>query len=124
MAASICVFTASRLKLAPLCIGRNSMAVIMSRVYVRGPQSSTYIDVPYADIRYPPVSLFEIKAARAVLRAQGRHRIAQHQIFQAIEAQTSPPAEAPMATTGNFTIFHPKICPEWVLAACAHPWAG
>jgi len=59
----------------------------MSRIYVRGSQSSTYIDVPYADIRYPPVSLFEIKAARAALRAQGRQRIAQHQIFQAIEAQ-------------------------------------
>ena len=59
----------------------------MSRIYVRGSQSPTYIDVPYADIRYPPVSLFEIKAARAVLRAQGRQRIAQHQIFQAIEAQ-------------------------------------
>jgi putative transposase len=59
----------------------------MSRIYVRGSQSSKYIDVPYADIRYPPVSLFEIKAARAALRAQGRQRIAQHQIFQAIEAQ-------------------------------------
>jgi putative transposase len=40
-----------------------------------------------SDIRFPPVSLFEIKAARAELRAQGRQRIAQHQIFQAIEAQ-------------------------------------
>jgi putative transposase len=59
----------------------------MSRIYVRGSQSPTYIDVPYADIRYPPVSLFEIRAARALLRAQGRQRIAQYQIFQAIEAQ-------------------------------------
>ncbi len=59
----------------------------MSRIYVRGSQSSTYIDVPYADIRYPPVSLFEIKAARALLRTQGRQRIAQYQIFQAIESQ-------------------------------------
>ncbi len=59
----------------------------MSRIYVRGSLNSMYIDVPYADIRYPPVSLFEIKAARAWLRAQGRLRIAQDQIFQAIEAQ-------------------------------------
>jgi putative transposase len=59
----------------------------MSRIYVRGSLNSTYIDVPYADIRYPPVSLFEIKAARAWLRAQGRQRIAQYQVFQAIEAQ-------------------------------------
>ncbi len=66
----------------------------MSRIYVRGSQGSTYIDVPYADIRYPPVSLFEIKAARAVLRTQGRHRIAQHQIFQAIEAQRKVVNEA------------------------------
>ena len=59
----------------------------MSRIYIRGSQSPTYIDVPYADIRYPPVSLFEIRAARALLRAQGQQRIAQYQIFQAIEAQ-------------------------------------
>jgi putative transposase len=59
----------------------------MSRIYVRGPRSTDYIDVPYADIRYPPVSLYEIKAARDVLRAQGKKRIQQHEIFQAIEAQ-------------------------------------
>jgi putative transposase len=59
----------------------------MSRIYIRGSQSPTYIDVPYADIRYPPVSLFEIRAARALLRTQGQQRIAQYQIFQAIEAQ-------------------------------------
>ena len=33
------------------------------------------------------MSLFEIRAARALLRAQGQQRIAQHQIFQSIEAQ-------------------------------------
>ena len=59
----------------------------MSRIYVRGPRSTDYIDVSYADIRYPPVSLYEIKAARDVLRAQGKKRIQQHEIFQAIEAQ-------------------------------------
>jgi putative transposase len=66
----------------------------MSRIYVRGSQSPAYIDVPYADIRNPPVSLFEIKAARALLRAQGQQRIAQHQIFQAIEAQRKVVDEA------------------------------
>ena len=66
----------------------------MSRIYVRGSQSPAYIDVPYADIRTPPVSLFEIKAARALLRAQGQQRIAQHQIFQAIEAQRKVVDEA------------------------------
>ena len=66
----------------------------MSRIYVRGPHSPTYIDVPYADLRCPPVSLFEIKAARALLRAQGRQRIAQYQIFQAIEAQRKVVDEA------------------------------
>jgi putative transposase len=43
--------------------------------------------VPYADIRYLPVSLYKIKAARDVLRTQGKKRIQQHEIFQAIEAQ-------------------------------------
>jgi hypothetical protein len=43
-----------------------------------GPRRTDYIDVPYADIRYPPVSLYEIKAARALLRAQGKKRIQQH----------------------------------------------
>jgi hypothetical protein len=33
------------------------------------------------------VSLFEIKAARALLRTQGRQRIAQYEVFQAIETQ-------------------------------------
>jgi putative transposase len=59
----------------------------MSRIYIRGSRSDDYVDVPYADIRCPPVSLYEIKFARDVLRTKGLKRVAQHQIFQAIEAQ-------------------------------------
>jgi putative transposase len=70
----------------------------MSRIYVRGSRCTDYIDVPYADIRYPPVSLFEIKAARTVLRTRGKQRIQQHQIFQAIDAQRKIVDEARSTT--------------------------
>ena len=66
----------------------------MSRIFVRGPGSTDYIDVPYADIRYPAVSLYEIRAAREHLRAQGRKRMSDHHIFQAIDIQRAHVDEA------------------------------
>ena len=66
----------------------------MSRIFVRGPGSTDYLDVPYADIRYPAVSLHEVLDARARLRAQGRKRISDHHIFQAIDIQRAHVDEA------------------------------
>jgi putative transposase len=66
----------------------------MSRIFVRGPGSTDYLDVSYADIRYPAVSLYEILDARARLRAQGRKRISDHHIFQAIDIQRAHVDEA------------------------------
>jgi len=59
----------------------------MSRIYVRGPNAQGYLDVPYADVRLPAVSLAEIKLARARLRGLGEGRIPQHRMFKAIDEQ-------------------------------------
>jgi putative transposase len=59
----------------------------MSRIYVRGPRARGYLDVPYADIRFPAVSLAEILVARAELRRLGESRVTQYQIFKAIDTQ-------------------------------------
>jgi putative transposase len=66
----------------------------MSRIFVRGPGSTDYLDVPYADIRYPAVSLYEIRAARVALRAQGLTRFSDHHIFWAIDLQRAHVDEA------------------------------
>ncbi len=59
----------------------------ISKVYVRGPRSDAYIDVNYADLRWPAVSLFELNAARAELRRRGTQRIKHDQLFATIKAE-------------------------------------
>jgi putative transposase len=45
----------------------------LSRIYVKAPDHS-YVEVPCADIRRPPISLWELRAARRFLAQQGETR--------------------------------------------------
>ncbi len=58
----------------------------LSRVYVRG-RDGRYLDVPYADLRHPPITLWEQRAAVAALRDAGAQRIREAEMFRKVLAQ-------------------------------------
>jgi putative transposase len=65
----------------------------LSRIYVKAPDHS-YVDVPYADIRLPPISLWELRAARRFLAQRGQSPRNQQRLFWAHEELTRIAAEA------------------------------
>jgi putative transposase len=58
----------------------------LSRIFVATP-GGHYIEVRYADLRRPSISMWEQRAACRILRAQGRRDISEMLIFKAIEQQ-------------------------------------
>jgi putative transposase len=54
----------------------------LSKLYVKAPDHS-YLEVPYADIRLPPLSLWELRAARRFLAQRGDPRRNQERLFWA-----------------------------------------
>ena len=58
----------------------------LSAVFVEMPDGS-HIRVPYADLRKPPVTLWEHRAAAAALRERGRGTVDEDAIFRAIEGK-------------------------------------
>jgi putative transposase len=54
----------------------------LSKVYVKAPDHS-YLDVPYADIRLPPISVWELRAARRFLAQRGDPKRNQERLFWA-----------------------------------------
>ncbi|MEI6719174.1 MAG: Mu transposase C-terminal domain-containing protein [Betaproteobacteria bacterium] len=58
----------------------------LARIYVRG-RDGKYIDVPYADLRHPPITLWEQKAAVAAMRDAGAQRIREAEMFRKVLAQ-------------------------------------
>ena len=54
----------------------------LSKLYVRAPDHS-YLDVPYADIRLPPISVWELRAARRFLAQRGDPVRNQERLFWA-----------------------------------------
>jgi putative transposase len=65
----------------------------LSRIYVKAPDHS-YVDVPYADIRLPPISLWELRAARRFLAQRGESHHNQARLFWAHDELTRIAAEA------------------------------
>ena len=65
----------------------------LSRIYVKAPDHS-YVDVPYADIRLPPISLSELRAARRFLAQRGESHHNQARLFWAHDELTRIAAEA------------------------------
>jgi putative transposase len=54
----------------------------MSKIFVKAPDQS-YAEIPYADMRCPPISLWEIRAARRLLAKQGNTQVNQMALFRA-----------------------------------------
>jgi putative transposase len=69
----------------------------LSRIYWLAPDGE-YYDLTYADVRRPPVSLWEHRAARQQLRAGGRRQVDEHAIFRAIEAMRQLATDATTET--------------------------
>ena len=65
----------------------------LSRIYVKAPDHS-YVEVPYADIRLPPISVWELRAARRLLAQRGETRRNQERLFWAHDELTRIAAEA------------------------------
>jgi putative transposase len=58
----------------------------LSRIFV-SKDGKEYLEARYADVRRPPISLWEQRAALRVLRAQGNPAVSERLIFAAIEKQ-------------------------------------
>lgn len=65
----------------------------LSVVFAEMP-SGDHVRVPYADLRHPPVALWEHREAVKRLRAEGRRTVDEHAIFAAVEEQRRVLAEA------------------------------
>jgi putative transposase len=57
----------------------------LSRIYLLGPDG-TYYDLPYRDLRHPPISLWEHRLALKRLRDEGRTHVDEPLIFRTVEA--------------------------------------
>ena len=60
----------------------------LSKVWVTGPDQ-LYHAIAYADLSLPPITLWEHRAALALLKAQGNKAVDQLAIFQAVLKQRS-----------------------------------
>ncbi len=70
----------------------------LSRVWLRPPDKGEYLELHYKDLRRPPVTLWEWRAARKHLLAQGRREVDAVARFEAVEAQRRLLAEAAKQT--------------------------
>ncbi|MFM0632380.1 hypothetical protein [Paraburkholderia xenovorans] len=69
----------------------------LSRVFVSAGKKS-YIEVRYADLRRPPISLFKQRAALKAIRERGQQTISERGIFETIMEQRSVIMNATRAT--------------------------
>ena len=58
----------------------------LSRIYFRDDHGE-YWDIPYRDLRLPPISLWEHQAATKQLRAEGRRSVDEKVLFEILEEQ-------------------------------------
>jgi putative transposase len=58
----------------------------LARIYVRDP-GGRHWPIPYADLRQPPIALWELEAARKHLREGGKSNHTESSIFAAIKEQ-------------------------------------
>jgi putative transposase len=69
----------------------------LSRIYLLGPDGR-YYDIPYKDVRRPPITLWEQRLALKRLREEGRSHIDESAIFRTIEKLRMIANEAVSAT--------------------------
>jgi putative transposase len=70
----------------------------LSRVWLRPPGEDAYLELHYKDLRRPPVTLWDWRAARQHLLGQGRREIDAAARFEAVEAQRELVAAAAQKT--------------------------
>jgi len=58
----------------------------LSKVYVTGPDKRFH-PIPYADLKLPPITLWEQRAAMAKLRSDGEDAPGQAKMFEAVQMQ-------------------------------------
>jgi putative transposase len=59
----------------------------LSKVFVPSTDTAEYLNVPFADLRRPPITLAELDRARTILSGKGERRPSEDQIFAVTEAQ-------------------------------------
>jgi putative transposase len=59
----------------------------LSKVFVPSTDRSGYLDVPYADLRRPPITRAELERARTILTQKGERHPTEDQIFATTAAQ-------------------------------------
>lgn len=69
----------------------------LSRVFVSTGKKD-YIEARYADLRRPPITLFEQRAALKLIRAKGQRTISEREIFETVVQQRSVIVNAARAT--------------------------
>jgi putative transposase len=69
----------------------------LSRVFVTA-GSGDYLEIRYADMRRPAISLFEHRAALQAIRSEGQHTVSEALIFRTIEEQRRAIAKAKQTT--------------------------
>lgn len=69
----------------------------LSRIYLLGPDGR-YYDIPYRDVRRPPITLWEQRLALKRLREEGRSHVDENAIFRTIETMRKIADEAVRAT--------------------------
>lgn len=69
----------------------------LSRIYLLGPDGR-YYDIPYRDVRRPPITLWEQRLALKRLREEGRAHVDESAIFRTIETMRRIADEAMTAT--------------------------
>ncbi|WP_233860256.1 Mu transposase C-terminal domain-containing protein [Paraburkholderia sp. HD33-4] len=72
----------------------------LSRVFVSA-AGKDYMEVRYADLRRPSISLFEHRSALKAIRAEGQRSISESQIFRTVEEQRRLIANAARETKGR-----------------------
>jgi putative transposase len=70
----------------------------LSRLWVYDDQHRTYIEVPFADLTRPPVSLWEVKEAKRMARAESRTATNEELIFRTIDEMRKVVSEEAEAT--------------------------
>jgi putative transposase len=78
----------------------------ISRVYFYDPEAEQYFTIPYRDTARPPVSVWELRAARQRLKEEGRRHVDENALFEAVARLRQQVEEAVLKTKAARRQFH------------------
>lgn len=70
----------------------------ISIIYFYDEAIGRYFEIPYRNTSHPAVSIWELKAARKIAKAQGKSTVDEHAVFQIVEYQRAILAESAQKT--------------------------